>query len=73
MLWADSDPILPLSTAERFAEAIGRDAPEVIAGASHFLQEDQRRAHRQANRRVADGRLRAGRDPAATCGAPRRL
>ncbi len=41
MLWADSDPILPLSTAERFAEAIGRDAPEVITGASHFLQEDR--------------------------------
>ncbi len=41
MLWADSDPVLPLSTGERFAEAIGRDAPEVIAGASHFLQEDR--------------------------------
>ncbi len=41
MLWADSDPVLPLSTGERFAEAIGRDAPEVITGASHFLQEDR--------------------------------
>ncbi len=41
MLWADSDPILPLSTGERFAEAIGREAPEVVAGASHFLQEDR--------------------------------
>ncbi len=41
MLWADSDPVLPLSVGERFAAAIGRDAPEVIAGASHFLQEDQ--------------------------------
>jgi haloalkane dehalogenase len=41
MLWADADPILPLTTGERFAEAIGRDAPTVIPDASHFLQEDQ--------------------------------
>jgi len=41
MLWADSDPILPITTGERFAEAIGRDHPQVIEGASHFLQEDQ--------------------------------
>ncbi|HEV2998046.1 MAG TPA: haloalkane dehalogenase [Solirubrobacteraceae bacterium] len=41
MLWADSDPVLPLSTGERFAEAIGREAPRVIEDASHFLQEDQ--------------------------------
>lgn len=40
MLWADSDPVLPLSTGERFAEAIGREAPQVIENASHFLQED---------------------------------
>jgi haloalkane dehalogenase len=43
MLWADSDPILPVTTGERFAEAIGRDHPQVIADASHFLQEDQGR------------------------------
>ncbi len=41
MLWADSDPVLPLATGERFAEAIGRPAPRTIAEASHFLQEDQ--------------------------------
>jgi len=41
MLWADSDPVLPLATGERFAAAIGRDAPRVIPDASHFLQEDQ--------------------------------
>jgi haloalkane dehalogenase len=41
MLWADSDPVLPLATGERFAEAIGRDKPTVIEDASHFLQEDQ--------------------------------
>jgi haloalkane dehalogenase len=41
MLWADSDPVLPLSTGERFAAAIGREAPIVIDAAGHFLQEDQ--------------------------------
>jgi haloalkane dehalogenase len=41
MLWADSDPILPLSVGERFAESIGRPAPRTIENASHFLQEDQ--------------------------------
>jgi haloalkane dehalogenase len=41
MLWADSDPILPLTVAERFAAAIGREPPRVIADAGHFLQEDQ--------------------------------
>jgi haloalkane dehalogenase len=43
MLWADGDPILSLETGRRFAGAIGRDADAigVIAGASHFLQEDQ--------------------------------
>jgi haloalkane dehalogenase len=41
MLWADSDPVLPLSTGERFADSIGRPAPRTIPDASHFLQEDQ--------------------------------
>jgi haloalkane dehalogenase len=41
MLWADSDPILPIKTGERFAEAIGRDHPRTIDDAGHFLQEDQ--------------------------------
>ncbi|HEU0249749.1 MAG TPA: haloalkane dehalogenase [Solirubrobacteraceae bacterium] len=40
MLWADSDPVLPLATGERFAEAIGREQPRTIENASHFLQED---------------------------------
>ncbi len=43
MLWADSDPVLPVQTGERFAEAIGRPAPRIIPDASHFLQEDQGR------------------------------
>jgi haloalkane dehalogenase len=41
MLWADSDPVLPVATGERFAEAIGREPPRIVADASHFLQEDQ--------------------------------
>jgi pimeloyl-ACP methyl ester carboxylesterase len=41
MLWADSDPIIPPSTGERFAESIGRPVPRPIPDASHFLQEDQ--------------------------------
>jgi len=41
MLWADSDPVLPLATGERFAAAIGQPPPRTIADASHFLQEDQ--------------------------------
>jgi haloalkane dehalogenase len=40
-LWADSDPVLPLSTGERFAEALGARIDHVIPEASHFLQEDQ--------------------------------
>ena len=41
MMWADSDPVLPLATGERFAESIGREKPRTIEDASHFLQEDQ--------------------------------
>ena len=41
MLWGDSDPVLPPSVGERFAESIGRDSPRPIPDASHFLQEDQ--------------------------------
>ncbi len=41
MLWADSDPVLPLTTGEHFAAAIGREKPRTIENASHFLQEDQ--------------------------------
>ena len=40
MLWADSDPIIPPKTGERFAAAIGCDQPCLIENASHFLQED---------------------------------
>jgi haloalkane dehalogenase len=40
MLWADQDPVLTPETGRRFAQAIGRPEPEVVANASHFLQED---------------------------------
>ena len=40
VLWADKDPILTLDVGRRFAAAIGAPEPEVIANASHFLQED---------------------------------
>jgi haloalkane dehalogenase len=42
LLWADSDPVLPPETGERFAQAIGHSGvDQVIPQAGHFLQEDQ--------------------------------
>ncbi|HEY2316930.1 MAG TPA: haloalkane dehalogenase [Solirubrobacteraceae bacterium] len=40
MLWADSDPVLPLETGHRFAAALNGEVAHVIADAGHFLQED---------------------------------
>ena len=40
LLWADSDPVLPLETGRRFAKALGTEVHHVISDASHFLQED---------------------------------
>lgn len=40
VLWADSDPVIPLSTGERFAAALGTKVDHVIPEAGHFLQED---------------------------------
>jgi haloalkane dehalogenase len=40
MMWADSDPVLPLETGRRFAAALGGELHHVIADAGHFLQED---------------------------------
>ena len=40
MLWADSDPVLPLETGERFAAALNGEIAHVIKDAGHFLQED---------------------------------
>ena len=50
-LWADSDPIIPPKVGKRFCEAIGRPEPQLIEGASHFLQED-------AGERIAEELLR---------------
>ena len=51
MLWADGDPVLPVAVGEAFAKAIGRERPEIVPGASHFLQEDQGEL---IGRRIAD-------------------
>jgi haloalkane dehalogenase len=40
VLWADSDPVIPLDTGHRFAAALGTEVHHVVADASHFLQED---------------------------------
>ena len=41
MLWGAEDRPLPLPHGEAFAAQLGRPAPTPIAGAGHFLQEDQ--------------------------------
>jgi haloalkane dehalogenase len=41
MLWGADDPVLPPSVGERFASALGREAPRVFDRAGHFLQEDR--------------------------------
>jgi haloalkane dehalogenase len=56
VLWADSDPVLPLETGRRFAAALGTEIDHVIADASHFLQED---AGAEIGQRIADW-LRSG-------------
>jgi haloalkane dehalogenase len=51
VLWADSDPVLPLEVGRRFAGALGTEVDHVIADASHFLQED---AGPEIGRLIAD-------------------
>src|SRR5438874_6499259 len=51
ILWADSDPVIPLDTGRRFASALGAELDGVIADASHFLQED---AGPEIGTRIAD-------------------
>ncbi len=51
VLWADSDPVLPLEVGRRFAEALGTEVAQVIGDASHFLQED---AGEEIGRVIAD-------------------
>jgi pimeloyl-ACP methyl ester carboxylesterase len=57
ILWAESDPVLPLETGRRFAAALGGEIDHVIAMASHFLQED---AGPEIGRRIADWLNSAG-------------
>jgi haloalkane dehalogenase len=40
VLWADSDPVLPLQTGRRLTAALGVSVNRVIPDAGHFLQED---------------------------------
>ena len=51
VLWADSDPVIPLDVGRRFAQALGTEVEHVIADASHFLQED---AGAEIGRLIAD-------------------
>lgn len=41
VLWADSDPVLPITQGQAFAQRLGVEPPTIIADAGHFLQEDQ--------------------------------
>ena len=51
LLWADSDPVMPFSMAERLAERLNFPAPRPIENAGHFLQED---AGEEIGRIIAD-------------------
>jgi haloalkane dehalogenase len=57
VLWADSDPVIPLDVGRRFAQALGTDVEHVIADAGHFLQED---AGPEIGRLIADWLGRGG-------------
>jgi pimeloyl-ACP methyl ester carboxylesterase len=42
VVWGAEDSVLPARVAERFVETIpGATGPELVDGASHFLQEDR--------------------------------
>ena len=41
MLWGEEDRPLPPAQGDAFAAELGRPAPRRIAGAGHYLQEDQ--------------------------------
>jgi haloalkane dehalogenase len=51
MLWADGDPVIPPATGLKLAERLGREPPEPVEGASHFLQEDK---GAEIGRRIAE-------------------
>jgi haloalkane dehalogenase len=39
-IWADSDPVLPVSVGERMSRALGSEIDMIVSNAGHFLQED---------------------------------
>jgi haloalkane dehalogenase len=41
LLWGEEDRPLPVASGEAFAAALGRPPPRPVAGAGHYLQEDQ--------------------------------
>jgi haloalkane dehalogenase len=41
LLWGAEDRPLPPAYGEAFAGALGKPAPQLVAGAGHYLQEDQ--------------------------------
>jgi haloalkane dehalogenase len=41
VLWAESDPVLPLEIGRQFARVLGTEIHHVIPDAGHFVQEDQ--------------------------------
>jgi pimeloyl-ACP methyl ester carboxylesterase len=41
LLWGEEDRPLPPAQGDAFAAELGRPAPRRIAGAGHYLQEDQ--------------------------------
>jgi haloalkane dehalogenase len=51
VLWADSDPVIPLESGRKFAAALSTSVDHVIADASHFLQED---AGEEIGMKIAD-------------------
>ena len=64
MLWADSDPVLPLATGERFAAAIGRETAARDRERLALPAGGRGAGDRPPDRRVADGWVIAMRAPA---------
>ncbi|MGH2917330.1 MAG: haloalkane dehalogenase [Solirubrobacteraceae bacterium] len=50
-LWGAQDPVLPVELGRAFTAAIGRDPPEIVEDAGHYLQEDK---GEEIGRRIAE-------------------